>query len=164
MKKAFLFVLTVLISMTITAQQTEKKENKENPVNVPAVVKGAFVKDFPAAKNAEWGMEDKDFEAEFQLNGVATSANYNKEGHRLETETTIKNDQLPKAALDYIGKNFPGSKITEAAKTIDDKNVTTFEALLEIKKESVAVVFDASGKFLEKEGKEAEEPGEAVEK
>jgi hypothetical protein len=164
MKKTMLFVLTALACMTITAQVVEKKETEEKPVNVPAVVKDAFVKDFPAVKNVEWGMEDKDFEAEFQLNGVATSANYNNAGHRLETEATIKNDQLPKAALDYIAKTFPGSKIVEAAKTIDDKNVTTFEAILEIKKESVTVVFDASGKFMEKEAKEAEEAEDAVKK
>jgi hypothetical protein len=157
MKKSMLFVLAAFITMTITAQVTEKKEKEEKPVNVPAVVKDAFAKDFPVVKNVVWGMEDKDFEAEFQLNGVGSSANYNPAGHRLETETTLKNDQLPQAALDYIAKNFSGSKIISAAKTVDDKNVVKYEAMVEINKESTEVVFDVNGKFLGKNEIEAEE-------
>lgn len=150
MKKAFVFILTVLIGITTMAQKTEK-EDDEKQVDVPAIVKDAFAKDFPSVKNVTWGAEDNDFEAEFKLNGVDCSANYNKAGHRLETETTIKDDQLPKEALDYINKNFSNYKLLEAAKITDDKNVVTYEAGLELNGKSIEVIFDANGKFLEKE-------------
>jgi hypothetical protein len=151
MKKTMLFILTGLMSITVMAQKTEKEEKDEKQVDVPVIVKDAFAKDFPAVKNVNWGAEDKDFEAEFKLDGVDWSANYNKTGQRLETETTIKNDQLPKAALDYIGKNFAGYKLVEAAKITDDKNVVKYEAGLGLDGKSIEVIFDMNGKFLEKE-------------
>ena len=151
MKKSLLFILTGLMSLTVMAQETEKEEKDEKKVNVPVVVKDAFAKDFPAVKNVTWGAEDKDFEAEFKLNGVDCSANYNKAGHRLETEATIKNDQLPKEALDYIGKNFASYKLVEAAKVTDDKNVVKYEAGLGLNGKTLELIFDSNGKFLEKE-------------
>jgi hypothetical protein len=157
MKKTMLFILTGLMGITVMAQENEKEEKDEKQEDVPVVVKDAFAKDFPAVKNVTWGAEDKDFEAEFKLNGVDCSANYNKAGHRLETETTIQNDQLPKTALDYISKNFSGYKLTEAANITDDKNVIKYETEIELNGESIELIFDANGKFLEKEEAEGEE-------
>ena len=49
-------------------------------------------------------------------------------------------------AADYIGKNYAGQKIKEAAKIVDSKKVTTYEA--EVKEGDL--IFDANGKFLKK--------------
>ncbi len=151
MKKTMLFILTVLMSVTVMAQKTEKEEKNEKQTDVPAVVKDTFARDFPGVKNVIWGEEDNDFEAKFKINGVDWSANYNNAGHRLETETTIKNDQLPKEALDYIGKNFANYTLVEAAKVTDDKNTIKYEIRLGINGEFTELIFDAGGKFLEKE-------------
>jgi hypothetical protein len=151
MKKSILFILSGLMGITAMAQNTEKEEKDEKQVDVPSIVKDAFAKDFPAVKNVTWGAEDKDFEAEFKVNGVDWSANYNKAGQRLETETTIKNDELPKAALDYIDKNFASYILVEAAKVTDDKNLVKYEAGLGLNGKSIELIFDANGKFLEKE-------------
>lgn len=78
MKKIMLFILSGLMGITAMAQNTEKEEKDEKQVDVPVIVKDAFAKDFPAVKNVTWGAEDKDFEAEFKVNGVDWSANYNK--------------------------------------------------------------------------------------
>ncbi len=141
-------MLVGLFGLSVMAQKTEKEE--KGNTKVPAAVKAAFQKDYPSVKKVSWGPEKNDFEAEFKLNGVETSANYDKTGKRLEVETTLKTKDLPKAVLDYVAKNFPKHKITEAAKTIDSKNKVTYEAEITLKGKSSDLIFDANGNLLVK--------------
>lgn len=151
MKKMMLFLIIATFSIAVMAQTKEKEEKKEKKVEVPAVVKTAFQKDYPSVKDVKWDAEDGNFEAEFKLNGIENSANYDKAGIRLEVETAIKTDQLPKTALDYITKNYPTYKITEAAKITNSKNVVTYEAELKLGKKEMDLVFDVAGKFIREE-------------
>ena len=88
------------------------------------------------------------FEAEFKLKGSDASAVYDKKGYRKEIEITIKTVELPNEAIQYVKKNYPKSKITEAAKITNDKNLVTYEA--EIKKDgkTYEVLFNDNGKFI----------------
>lgn len=142
MKKIFL-AITIAFSAAMTAQ-TEVKSKKGT---VPANVKEVFAKEFPKQK-AKWGKEDDGYEAEFKMNGTDASAIYDKSGHRKALETEIKTSELPQATLDYLEKNYPKNKITEAAKITDDKNIVTYEAEIKKKGKSYDLLFDKSGKFL----------------
>ncbi|WP_395051651.1 PepSY domain-containing protein [Flavobacterium sp.] len=144
MKKVFL-AMAIAFSATLFAQ-TEAKE-KEKKVTVPSAVSGAFAKEFPG-KKAGWGMEDGGYEAEFKINGSDASAVYDKAGHRKALEVTIKTAELPANALQYVKNNHPATKITEAAKITDDKNVVTYEAEIGKDGKTYDVLFDASGKFI----------------
>lgn len=146
MKRLFLIMLIGLFGLSVMAQK-DKKEEKRN-VKVPAAVSAAFQKNYPSVKKASWSLEKNDFEAAFKLNGVETSANYDKTGKQLEVETALKTKDLPKAVLDYVVKNFPKHKITEAAKTIDSKNKMTYEAEITLKGKSSDLTFDANGNLL----------------
>jgi hypothetical protein len=141
-KKIFL-MMAIVFSVSLLAQ-TEEKEKK---VSVPSVVSSNFAKEFPG-KKAKWGMEDGGYEAEFKINGSEASVVYDKTGHRKELELEIKTTELPANALEYVKKNYPAIKISEAAKITDNKNVVTYEA--EIKKDGKKndLIFDASGKFI----------------
>jgi hypothetical protein len=141
-KKVFL-VFALVFGMTLFAQ-TKTKENK---VSVPSVVSSSFQKEFPN-KKVKWGMEDGGYEAEFKLNGSDASAVYDKSGHRKELEIDIKITELPVTVLDYLKKNYPSNKITEAAKITDDKNTLTYEAEIRKSGKNYDVLFDASGKFI----------------
>jgi hypothetical protein len=151
MNKLVVVLLYSLLSITAIAQKTEKKDEKEKQPEVPASVAQAFAKDYPDVKVVTWGAEGKDFEADFQLNSVECSANYDKTGHRTEFEATIKSTELPKSALDYINKNYSAYKLIEAAKITDDKNAVSYEAEVSLNGKSMDLVFDANGKFLKKE-------------
>lgn len=142
-----------LLSIPSIAQNTDDNHNKK-VLDVPGQVKQAFIKEFPGAKDLRWGMEDGEYEAEFKLNGTVTSANYDKKGHRTELETDINVNQLPKAALEYINKNYPAYQIKEASKVLDDKNTVTYEAELNQREESFELVFDSNGKYLNLEKEE----------
>jgi len=142
MKKVFL-AITIVCSATMVAQIDAKSKKTE----IPANVKEAFQKEFPAQK-AKWEMEDGGYEAEFKMKGNDVSAVYDKKGHRKAFETGIKTNELPATVLGYMAKNYASKKITEATKIADDKNVTTYEA--EIKKDGKPydVLFDSNGKFI----------------
>ena len=142
MKKT-LSIIAIAFTATLFAQ-TETKSKKND---VPAVVKEAFAKEFPA-KKAKWGAEDGGYEAEFKINGSDASAVYDKKGHRKALEITIKNSELPSNALEYLKKNYPTNKITEVAKITDDKDVVTYEVEIGKNGKSYDVLLDANGKFI----------------
>jgi hypothetical protein len=144
--KNFLPVLALAFTATLFAQ-TETKAKKNE---VPLKVKEAFQKEYPS-KKAKWSKENDGYEAEFNMNGSDASAVYDKNGHRTAFEIDIKTSELPKAVLDYMKKNYPSDKITEAAKTTDDKNAITYEAEIRIKGKSHDILFDANGNYIKKE-------------
>ncbi len=92
-----------------------------------------------------------EFEAEFTLNGVETSALVDAKGTLLETEAEIKESELPQAVKATIAKYFTGYKLDEIEKATDVKGVTTFEMEAAKGKDKLEISFDASGKLLGKE-------------
>jgi len=79
------------------------------PDKVPAPVKQAFTKKFPAATDVKYEMEKKDYEVTFKDKGASMSANYDATGKWLETETEIKESDLPKeiTALIFVISSIP---------------------------------------------------------
>ena len=67
---------------------------------------------------------------------------------------------MHEACESYIAKNYAGFKITESAKITDSKGVVTFEAEITKGKLKHDLMFDNSGKFLEKKGKANDEEDE----
>jgi len=147
MKNLILVALLTALSLNAVAQKAENVKK----VTVPQVVEQAFKKDFPTVKKVTWSAEVKDFEAEFNLDGIATSANYDKNGKLVELEKGIKTEQLPVAALNFIMKNYSTYKISEAAKITKDTKVVTYEAEITKSGKSFDLIFDANGHFLKKE-------------
>jgi hypothetical protein len=139
MKNVILFA-AIAVTAIGCAQSKDKNE-------VPKVVKEAFQKEYPNTK-VEWDIEDDGFEAEFKLNDKEASANYDKVGHKLATEITIKESELPAKALTYIATTYPNKKIKETAKITDNKKVITYEAEVKIDGKDCDLIFDVSGKFL----------------
>lgn len=154
MKKIILILVCVSFVMSALAQETKK-------VEVPAAAKTAFTAKFPQAQKVEWGMEKAgEYEAEFVLNGVESSAVYDAKGNLIETETEIKQNDLPQPVKTALAKDFAGYKIGEIAKNTDAKGVVVYELEASKDKKSYDLVFDNTGKLTKKEeskeGKEEE--------
>ena len=120
---------------------------KIKEADVPAAVKEGFKKSFPTAKVKEWEKEDDNFEAEFDLKKVETSALFDANGNLIQTEVEITLKELPKAIIDYLSKNEAGKKIKEAAKITDNKGVISYEAEVT----EADYIFDSAGNFIKKE-------------
>lgn len=132
-----------------------EEENEE--ANVPPAVKSAFASKFKDVENVKWLEEDEKYEAEFEMNDVGMSANFDKNGNILETESEISIKELPAAINTYVTQKLSGAAIKEAAKITDAKGKITYEA--EINDEDY--IFDSTGNFIRKDAaKEMDEKEE----
>ena len=143
MRTLMLMIFTLAIAGFTNAQKPKEGD-------VPEAVKTAFQKQFPAAQSVKWGKEDNDLEAEFKLNSEETSAVFDASGALKETEVELDAAKLPAAITDYCTKNYPGYKISEAAKATDAKGVTVYETLLSKGKDKFEAIFDDKGGFMKK--------------
>ena len=135
-KNIFLVMLGFMFSLAAIAQ-----------LKVPTAVKNAFRAKFPNATNVKWGKENaKEYEADFKLNNIVTSANFDGKGNWTETETEIAANALPDAVTTAIKNKYPGSVITKGDK-IEKPSKTLYEADVKVNKKIMEVLLTPEGKF-----------------
>jgi hypothetical protein len=126
--------------------------------DVPENVKNAFTQKFPKATKVKWSKEnDKEWEAEFKMDGKEYSANFDNNGVWIETESEINSKDIPSVVKSTLDKEFAGYKVSESevSETADGK-AYEFELKKDGKKAEVSI--DVSGKVLEQEqGEEGDE-------
>ena len=121
MKHLLMIALMVLCHISLSAQ-------KLSPEKVPTAAKAKFASLYPKAENAHWEKEGSDFEAGFSLGQTHMSVVIDAQGNLKETETKMALTALPKKVQDYLTKNKPSAKITEAAKIVYASGKTLYEA------------------------------------
>ena len=124
---------------------------------VPKSVKDSFAKKYPGSKVKVWEKEGADYEAEFDLNKVESSAVFDANGTFKELEQEIKTSELPKAVSEYCTKNYTGHKLSEAAKITDATGKVMYEAEMSKGKEHFDALFDDKGNFIKKSDTETGE-------
>lgn len=153
--KAQLMILSLLaLSATACGQ-------KVSEADVPQPVKAAFMKQFPKADHAHWGMESKTaYEVEFKQASEAMSATYAASGEWLETEKEIKASALPEAVRNTLASKYAGYKVKDVSHLETPKG-SFYEADIEKGEVSKEVVFNTDGTVfkeqVEEKGKESNE-------
>jgi hypothetical protein len=132
--------------------------------DVPANVKSAFNQKFASASKVKWGKEnDKEWEAEFKMDGREYSANFDLEGAWIETEYKIESNEIPAAVKSAIEQESVGLKIDETLVS-ETKDGKVFEVIAGKGKDAMEFVVDANGviqsKSPVKEEAKKEEKGE----
>lgn len=140
-----IIIITIASLLTLRAYAQKIKETE-----VPANVKSAFEKKYPNVKVEKWEKEGADFEAEFDLNKVESSALFDANGSFKEIEQEINTTELPKPATEYCTKTFADYKIVESSKITDASGTITYEAEVKKGKEELDVIFDQKGNFIKK--------------
>jgi hypothetical protein len=155
MKKLILLISCVAF-FSIYCIQAQVKSKK---VEVPAAVNSAFNAKYPKAEKVNWSLEKQgEYEAEFVLNGIESSANFDSKGQFIEFETEIKESELPQAIKATLAKDFAGYKIGDVAKSTNAKGIANFEMEASKNKDKYEISFDSNGKLLKKKvTKEVEE-------
>jgi hypothetical protein len=139
-------IITGIAMLALTVANAQHLKEAE----VPATVKAAFVKKYPTSKVEVWEKEGADYEAEFHLNKVESSAVFTADGTFKEFEQEIKTALLPKTAMEYCTKNYIDYKIEEAAKITDAVGKVMYEAEMKKGKEHFDAMFDDKGNFISK--------------
>ncbi len=140
-------IATAAMLFTINTACAQKIKASE----VPKAVIDSFNKNFSGSKAKEWEKEKDVYEAEFDLNKVETSATFAADGKLMETEVEIKVSELPKSVSDYVTKNYPDHKLSEASKITDAEGKISYEAEVKKGKEEMDLIFDSNGAFVKKE-------------
>lgn len=151
--KSAIATIALCLGFTIANAQHVKE------TEVPVTIKDAFSKKYAGAKVEQWEKEGADYEAEFHLNKVESSAIYTADGTFKELEQEIKMTELPKSVTDYCTKSYAGAKMAEAAKITDAAGKVTFEAEMQKGKEHFDVIFDDKGNFVKMGNLEVEKEG-----
>ncbi|GGA97938.1 PepSY-like domain-containing protein [Puia dinghuensis] len=118
---------------------------KVKSADVPAAVKSALMKKYPAATHIIWEKEKGNFEANWGgRSNEDNSVAFTPDGTFVEQVVAIPVGSLPPAVAAYVKQHYPGAKITEAGKVTDAAGKTSYEA--EVKGKDL--VFDTDGNFL----------------
>ena len=142
-------IMFMLLSAALITNMAYAQKISAN--KVPNAVTSAFKVKFPNTKHISWEIENvNEYEVSFKLNGEEVSANFDKTGKWIETETEIKVSDLPIGVQNTLKKDFSDFKIEEASKIESNKDGNNFEA--EVKKglETYDVLFSTDGKILSK--------------
>ncbi|MCW3104615.1 MAG: hypothetical protein JWO09_3055 [Bacteroidetes bacterium] len=123
---------------------------KVTEAQVPAKVKEAFANKYPGTKVEKWEKENADYEAEFDLKDVETSAVFDADGVFKEMEQEIKLSGLPKGVAEYCKASFTGYKLSEAAVITDAAGKVMYEAEMSKGKDHFDALFDDKGNFVKK--------------
>lgn len=133
-------ILAFLLPLSINAIFAQK---------APAAVQKAFAQKFPTVKKVSYDREKNgDYEAEFSVNGVESSANFTADGKWLETEKTIATTALPAEIVKAIKAQYPTAKIVGAAQIETLDKGTLYEADLKTGIKKQEVLLDAKGNFV----------------
>jgi len=145
MKNLFFLAILVLIATSSCSQ-------KSNSIKVPAAVSDAFKAKFPTSTPIKWENENStEYEAEFKIDGVECSANFDQTGKWLETETEIEISKIPIPVSQALAKNFEGYKVEEAEKIEKPDSIINYEVEVLKGKEKVEIHISKSGEILKKE-------------
>ncbi len=134
---AALFICTPGIT-ALFAQDVKEKD-------VPAAVKAALVKKYPAAAKVSWEKENGNYEANWGgKSGEDNAAQFSPSGDFVEYEMAIAINQLPAGVAAYVKSHYDNATIKEAGKITSATGAITYEA--EVKGKDL--IFDASGNFI----------------
>jgi len=127
------FFATDCYSQTLTATE------------VPAKVREANKKKYPATQNTKWKKVNEGFEASQLINKKQSVIRYDNNGKLISTETEVTATEVPKLMNDFIISNFKGKKPSNLHRISDPAGKISFAAEIE----EMRYIFDSKGNFLE---------------
>lgn len=131
-------VLIALAAFSLIASCTQKADES----GVPKEIIESFNTNFKGGTVESWDKEkDGGYEAEFDLNGVETSATFSPNGQLIETEQEIDESALPSSIAEYLKINYDGKSIDEVAKITTGEGIVKYEVEIE----KVDLIFDDKG-------------------
>lgn len=139
---------TILLAVALIGTAAAANAQTVKSANVPAPVKAALQKKYPAAAGVTWEKEKGNFEANWGgRSHEDNSVVFSPDGAFVEQVVAIPVASLPAGVATYVKKTWPGAKITEAGKVTDAAGKTSYEA--EVKGKDL--IFDEAGNFVKKD-------------
>jgi len=145
--KKYLVILSFLSIGIVSCQET-KKENKDKNT-VPEAVQMTFQKKYPGENDPDWKKDDHGYwESNFKIDGEKYRADFNADGSWVETENSIKKDELPEAIKKVIAEKYEDEEITEVEHVDSAKKGIFYDVEFKQKGKNMDVEFREDGTII----------------
>jgi len=142
----------MILSACILALSTIGASAQDIPQSqVPAVVVNSFQQKFPKAKGVDWELKAGLYEAEFEtgLFGTDHEVWIQSNGKIVRHKEELAKNDLPKAVIAKVKKDFPGYRIEDVKKITEEQKITyAFE--VKSRTDEWKLVVDTQGDILGK--------------
>ncbi|QYA26464.1 hypothetical protein G3I01_13460 [Gramella sp. MT6] len=141
-------LLVALLTVGLLSCQ-EKKDTKKEKNEVPEVVQRTFQNKYPVENDPDWEKDDHgNWESHFKIDGEKYRADFNADGSWIETENSIKKENLPDAIKKKIEEEYPDRKITEVEHVNSAKEGEFYDVEFKQKGKNMDVVFKEDGSVM----------------
>jgi len=135
----------LLISLSILFTACQPMNGQE----IPQAVKDSFQKKYPKEKSPDWSVDSHGYyEAQFKKDGEKYRADFKSDGQWIETENSIKFDDLPKAVRKVVEKDYDKGDITEIERVEHHSKGLFFDVEFKRPGKNKDVELNAEGKVL----------------
>ncbi len=142
------FLLPIILFSIFSCEPSAVKD-----IKVPDVVKKAFAKKYPNEKKENWNIDrNGSYEAKFKEGGETFKADFTPDGMWIETETSLKEKDLPKAVKKAIEDQYKGIKIVEIERTDHHKKGIFYDVEFKENGKKFDIEFNAEGIVIGREG------------
>lgn len=142
MKMLLLSVMAFLAFNYANSQSVDKKK-------VPAGVSKAFVEKYPGEDKPGWRKDrNGNFESHFKKDGTTYRADFTPAGNWIETERSIKKDDLPRAIRKQLKKHYDDYKIVEIEEVDHPAKGLFYDVELKKDREKMDVEFTENGEII----------------
>jgi len=139
--KAFISLLLVNLIFLSCKQEVNAQ--------APDAVKETFQKKYPGEDDPDWHQDDHgNYESNFKIDGIKYRADFNADGSWIETETSIDEDDLPKAIREAIERDYEDSEISEIEKVDHHSKGIFYDVEFKQKGKNMDVEYKASGAVI----------------
>jgi len=115
----------------------------------PTAVEKAFQEKYPGENDPDWRIDDHgNYECHFKKDGVKYRADFSPEGSWIETETSIKMKELPKAIRKAINRTYVLYTIAELEKVDHHSKGIFYDVEFKLKGKNKDVEFREDGTVL----------------
>ena len=142
------YFLPIILFSFFSCEPTQVKD-----IEVPDIVKQSFKKKYPNEKKEKWNIDRNDnYEAKFKEGGETFKADFTPNGTWIETETSLKEKDLPKAVKEAIKDKYKGVKIVEIERTDHYQKGIFYDVEFKKNGKKFDIEFNAEGVIIGREG------------
>lgn len=145
------FKYIAVVCILIITMSCNQKAESQNPKKgyAPEAVKITFQNKYPGENDPDWHIDAHgNYESRFRIDGVRHRADFSADGKWIETEVSIKKDELPKAVRKAIKKEYSHEKITEIERVDSAEKGLFFDVEFKRKGKNKDVEFNSKGEIL----------------
>jgi len=142
------YLFLIILFSFFSCEPSPKAEEK-----VPDVVGQAFEQKYPNEKKETWTIDrNGSYEAKFKEGGETFKADFTPTGMWIETETSLKKKDLPKAVKDAIKDKYDSVKIIEIERTDHHKKGLFYDVEFKQNGKKFDIEFNKEGVIIGREG------------